>query len=270
MPYVIHNFISPFLVTISAMTAARSGGVVAGAPAGIRSKGGPSRFIKWLEAASQFSNEVLIEPDDEWLMIKTLDDYHISAVFTKLKLEEPLYDKFAVDIKRLLRFLKHVRGRITLSLEGEKLLIEGEGFTLRIDTLDPGRFRPIPEPNIKFDAEIDVEIALLSDALKDLRKVDVIAFIVDKVNGLRIEAKTETSQYSCWLGTPSFFYKEVAEVRANFSSYYLARIVNALKTLERPPNTTFATLKLKTNHPAKFTLKDDDLLFTAYIAPRLD
>jgi hypothetical protein len=229
-----------------------------------------SRLVKWLEAISQFSDKILVEPDGEWLAVRTLDEQHIIAAFTKLKQELPLYDKFAIDIKHLLRFLKHVRGPIRLSLDGGQLLVEGNGFSLRIDTIDPAPFKPISEPNIKFDAEVDVEIALLSDALKDIRKIDVITLVVDKLSGVRIEASTETSRYSCWLGSPSFVNHEVAEVKVQFITYFLTRIVNALKILERPPNAYFTTLELKTNHPAKFTLTDNDLDFRAYIAPRLD
>jgi hypothetical protein len=121
---------------------------------------------------------------------------------------------------------------------------------------------------VSFVLSADVEISLLVDVLKRLERVDEIAFVADK-DGLRIEAVTETSRYSQWLGTP-MYYGQAQEVRAKFATQFLGPIINALSILSRPPNATFSTVELKSDYPARFTLTDSDLLFRAYIAPRLD
>jgi hypothetical protein len=226
-----------------------------------------SRLSKFLEAFSQFSEEVLLEPEDEWLKVRAIDRLHITAAFGKLKLEEPLYDKFGINLRNVLRFLKYIHGQAQLRLEDRKLVIEGSGFSLKIDTIESNTLMPIPEPALSFDLSADIEISLLVDVLRRLKKTDEITFVADK-DGLRIEAITETSKYSQWLGTPTFV--QVQEVRVKFATQFLSPIVNALAILSRPPNATFSTVELKTNHPAKFTLTDNDLVFRAYIAPRLD
>ena len=228
-----------------------------------------SRFAKFLEAFSQFSEEVLLEPEDEWLRVRAIDGTHVIAAFGKLKLEEPLYEKFGLNLRHALRFLKRIHGEVQLSIEGMKLVIEGHGFSLKIDTIDPASFKLYSEPNLKFDLDADVEIALLADVVKKLRRVDAIEFIADRNNGLRLEAVTETSKFSQWLGTPTL-YGQVQEVRVRFGTHFLSQIIRALEILSRPPNATFTTIELKTNNPGRFTLTDNDLRFRVYIAPRED
>ena len=230
---------------------------------------GASRLTKFLEAVYQFSEEALLMPEDEWLAVRAIDRPHITAAFGKLRLEEPVYEKFAINLRHALRFLKSIRGEVQLKLEDRKLVIKGNGFVLKIDTIDPDSLKPVSEPSLTFDLSADVEIPLLVDVLKHLRRVDVITFVADK-DGLRIEAKTETTRYSQWLGTPTFLNSQVPEVRVNFLRQFLIQIVNALSVLSRPPNATFSTIELRSNYPARFTLTDDDLHFRAYIAPRLD
>jgi len=228
-----------------------------------------SRFAKFLEAVSQFSEEVLLEPEDEWLKVRAIDGTHVIVAFGKLKLEEPLYDKFGLNLRHALRFLKRIHGEVQLRLEDGKLLVEGTGFSLKLDTIDPASFKLYSEPNLKFDLDADVEIALLADVLKKLRRVAVIEFIADRDNGLRLEAVTETSRFSQWLGTPTL-YGQVQEVRVKFGTHFLSQIIRALEILSRPPNASFTTIELKTNYPGRFTLTDNDLRFRVYIAPRED
>jgi hypothetical protein len=228
-----------------------------------------SRFAKFLEAFSQFSEEVLLEPEDEWLGVRAIDKTHVIAAFGKLKLEEPLYDKFGLNLRHALRFLKRIHSEVQLRLEDGKLLVEGTGFSLKLDTIDPASFKLYSEPNLKFDLDADVEIALLADVLKKLRRVDAIEFIADRDSGLRLEAATETSRFSQWLGTPTL-YGQVQEVRVKFNAHYLSQIIKALEILSRPPNATFTRIELKSNYPGRFTLTDSDLVFRSYIAPRVD
>ena len=223
-----------------------------------------SRFAKFLEAVSQFSEEVLLEPEDEWLKVRAIDGTHVIAAFGKLKLEEPLYDKFGLNLRHALRFLKRIHGEVQLRLEDGKLLVEGTGFSLKLDTIDPASFKLYSEPNLKFDLDADVEIALLADVLKKLRRVAVIEFIADRDNGLRLEAVTETSRFSQWLGTPTL-YGQVQEVRVKFGTHFLSQIIRALEILSRPPNASFTTIELKTNYPGRFTLTDNDLRFRVYM-----
>ena len=228
-----------------------------------------SRFTKFLEAFSYFADKVLLIPEDEWLTIRAIDRLHITAAYGKLRLEEPIYEKFGIDLSRALKFLKRVHGEITLRLENRKLVLEGAGFSLKIDTLKPESVDSISEPQLDFDLNADVEIALLVDALKNLKKVDEIIFVADRTTGLWIKAETETSRYSQWLGTPTF-NAGATEVRVKFATQFLSQIIKALEILSRPPNATFTSVELKTNYPGRFTLTDDDLRFRAYIAPRVD
>jgi hypothetical protein len=226
-----------------------------------------SRFSKFLEAFSYFTDKVLIEPNGEWLTIGAMDRLHITAAFGKLRLEEPIYEKFGIDLRKVLRFLKQIHGEAVLRLENRKLILEGHDFLVKIDTIDPKALKPISEPILSFVLSADVEISLLVDILKRLKKTDEITFIADK-DGLRIEAETGTSRYSQWLGTPSFKAEE--EVKVKFAVQFLSQIVRALETLSRPPNATFTKVELRTNYPARFILTDKDLEFKTYIAPRVD
>jgi hypothetical protein len=228
-----------------------------------------SRFKKFLEALSYFSDEVLLTPEGEWLTARVLDRFHVTAAYAKIKLESPLYNSFGVDVKRLLRFLRGASGELSLGLEGNKLIVEGHGFTLKIDTIDPQAFKPVAEPRLSFDLETDVEIDLLAESLRHLRRVDIVRF-VGTGEGLWIEASSGTSQYSQWLGTPTFLNDQIKEVSAKFLTQFLKPIVDALSVLSRPPRATGVLIELRSNYPARFSFTDDDLSFRAYIAPRLD
>jgi hypothetical protein len=197
-----------------------------------------SRFAKFLEAFSYFADEVLLTPEDEWLKISAIDKTHVIAAYGDLKLKSPLYDKFAIKVKPVLRFLKHIHGEIDLKLEGKKLIIEGHNFSRKFGTIDPNSLKLISEPQLSFDCKFDVLIEHLVDVHKRL-KTDIVKY-------------------------------DVGEVRVQFLTRYLSLIIHALAILSRLPNATFCTIELKTNHPARFTLKDDDLIFRAYIAPRVD
>jgi hypothetical protein len=228
-----------------------------------------SRFKKFLEALSNFSEEVLLVPEDEWLSASVLDKFHVTAAYASLKLESPLYNSFGVDVRRLLRFLRGVTGELTLNLEGEKLTIEGRGFTLKVDTIDPKAFKPVAEPQLSFDLVTDVEIDQLAESLRHLRREEIVRFIGNR-EALRIESSSGTVQYSQWLGIPAFLNEQIKEVTAKFSTQFLKPIVDALSVLYRPPRATGVLIELRTNYPARFSFTDDDLHFRAYIAPRLD
>jgi hypothetical protein len=227
-----------------------------------------SRFKKFLEALSNFSEEVLLVPEDEWLSASVLDKFHVTAAYAKIKLESPLYNSFGVDVKRLLRFLRGASGELSLGLEGNKLTVEGHGFTLKIDTIDPKAFKPVAEPRLSFDLVTDVEIDLLAESLRHLKRVDVTRFVGNK-DGLWIEASSETSRYSQWLGTPTML-SEVSEVRVKFLTQFLRPIIDALAVLSHASRATGVLIELRSNYPARFSFTDDDLRFRAYIAPRLD
>jgi hypothetical protein len=227
-----------------------------------------SRFKKFLEALSYFSKEVLLVPEDEWLSASALDKFHVTAAYAKLRLESPLYNSFGVDVRRLLRFLRGVTGELTLNLEGKKLTVEGHGFTLKVDTIDPQAFKPVAEPQLSFDLVTDVEIDQLAESLRHLKRVDVTRFVGNK-DGLWIEASSETSRYSQWLGTPTFLSDQIKEVSVKFLTQFLKPIVDALSVLSRPPSATGVLIELKTSYPGRFSFTDNDLHFRAYIAPRL-
>jgi hypothetical protein len=234
------------------------------------------RFVKWLEAVGQFNDEVLIVPEDRWLTVKMMDPAHFVAVYSRLDVSEPLYDAFAIDVNDVVKLLKHVRDDVQIVYDKERgrLFIKNEKFVLGINTLDASQFSQLKELNLVFDAKTEIDIEHYVRVIKNLRKswVDPITFVAGKDYGVRIEAKTEFSSFTDSFGGPSTveFYNGVTEVKANFGAIYLEKIANALKLLSRLPNATFATLELKTNRPARFTLKDTDLEFVVYIAPRID
>jgi hypothetical protein len=233
------------------------------------------RFVKWLEAIGNFVDEVLIVPEDEWLTVKVMDPAHIVAIYTKLNVGEPLYDAFAINIEDVVKLLKHVRDdvQIVYDKERSKLYVRNEKFVLGISTLDASQFSQLKELSLDFDAKTEVEIEAFAKVIKDLRRswVDPVKFVADR-NGLRIEAKTEVSTFTRSFGGPSTveFYNGATEAKASYGTIYLERIANSLKLLSRLPNSTFATLELKTDRPARFVLKDSDLEFVVYVAPRID
>jgi len=233
------------------------------------------RFVKWLQAIGNFVDEVLIVPKDEWLTVKFMDPAHIVAVYSRLNVSEPLYDAFAINIEDLVKLLKSVKDdvQVVYDKERSKLYVRNEKFVLGISTLDASQFRPISELNLSFDAKTEVDVEEFYKFIRDLRRswVDPIKIIVGQ-NGVRIEGRTEVSVFSRSFGGPSTveFYNGVTEAKASYGAIYLEKIANSLKLLSRPPNAYYATLEIKTDKPAKFTLKDTDLEFVVYVAPRID
>jgi hypothetical protein len=234
------------------------------------------RFTSWLQAVGQFVDEVLIVPEDEWLTVKVMDPAHIVAIYTKLNVGEPLYDAFAINIEDVVKLIKHVRDDVQVLYDKErnKFYVRNEKFVMGISTLDASQFSQLQELRLIFDAKTEIDVEEFYKFIKDLRRswVDPIKFVADSQHGLRVEARTEVSAFQRILSTPSYmeFYNGTSEVKVSFGTIYLEKIANSLKLLSRPPNAYYATLELKTDNPAKFTLKDTDLEFVVYIAPRID
>ena len=234
------------------------------------------RLVKWLQAIGNFVDEVLIVPEDTWLTVRFMDPAHIVAVYSRLDVSEPLYDAFAINIEDLVKLLKSVKDdvQVVYDKERSKFYVRSEKFVIGVNTLDASQFSPLKELSLIFDAKTEVEIDEFAKFIKDLRKswVDSVKFVADSQHGLRVEAKTELSAFQRILSTPRSveFYNGSSEVKASFMTIYLEKIANSLKLLSRPPNAYYATLELKTNRPARFTLKDTDLEFISYIASKMD
>jgi hypothetical protein len=231
------------------------------------------RFVKWLQAVGQFADEVLIVPEDEWLTVKFMDPAHIFAIYSRLNVSEPLYDAFAIDVNDVIKLLKHVKDDVQIVYDKElkRLFVRGSNFVIGVNTLDPDQFSQLKELNLEFDAKTEIEIEAFAKTIKDLQRswVDPIKIVADQ-NGVRIEGKTEVSSFVRSFGGSIEFYNGVGEVKASFSTIYLEKIAKSLQLLAKLPNAYYATLELKTDRPAKFTLKDTDLEFVAYVAPRID
>jgi proliferating cell nuclear antigen len=204
-----------------------------------------------------------------------MDPANVAMVIFKLlsssfvEYEVKAETSFAINLNDLKAVLRRAKPNDTLTLDvDEKLVITLKSNATRrfelplLDTEDKEQ----RVPDLKFDAEIQMDSTVLTEAIEDMDIVgESVVFMIDK-DSLKIMSASELNKAEVDIpSTGNTKIKAKDKVKSKFSIEYLKKMIQGAKLSDK------AVLKFSMDYPLRLEFTSVDKLQLAFIlAPRVD
>lgn len=235
-------------------------------------------FKKMIEAIKNTNEDVNIHIDEKGLWVKTMDKSHVSMILLEIPPDKMRVFNgegvFSLDLETLTdKILKYVKKDEELALHMDniedkpKLVVTIKNLSNRVFKIPTLTVvsEESPEPKINLNAESELNIMDVIEALRDIEAFSDNIQIEQLVDRIIFSSKTEYTEYE------KPIYKDMARIvtrdisKAVYNLSYLKGIIDSLK-----PLTDKVKLEFSTKMPIKITCDTELGSITHYLAPRFE
>lgn len=225
-------------------------------------------LISALTMASQFMDEVRIDPGDDGWKIQVIDPSHVAMASILLKKDMfqdyEVWETFGINLKTILPKLKLCGEETDVVVDGGRITFKSDRLTQRsslIDTSALFQMSKLPDPPLDVSCTIDAEyirkgISAVPNGL------DNLTFLA-KDTTLTIYAMDESDSAECNLTTEEY----IELMGEGKCSYPLDYVQGIFKSIE---NGTLVDIKFATDLPILIEFADETQSTKCLVAPRIE